>query len=348
MIRLPGEYEKQKATIMLFPYRNDIWRKNCEPIRHTLVKLANIISKHQTVVFGVLPELENELKNNYGLSGNVSVVPMKYNDCWARDTISSVVLCEKNYLASFSFNAYGAGLYRPWDDDDNLDCDIAKLFGYDIKKSRLILEGGNLMSDGNGTLFAVKESILNKNRNPEVTETEAADILKQLTGVRQIVWIEKGLVADETGGHIDNLIAFADKSTLLLSFTDDESNPQYKLTHDIEEQLKAITNADGEKYKIVRIPVPPLYYRDKEDSETISKAKGSLSRESGDAVLETYINFALANGVVVVPQFGDKEMDEQAMIAVKKAFPDRDVVPLDAKEAALGGGGFHCLTKHIN
>lgn len=348
MINLPGEFEKQKATVMLFPYRNDIWRKNCTPIRDMLVRLANIIAKYQTVMFGVLPELEQELVNNYELSENIKVIPLRYNDCWARDTVSSVIVGEKKYLASFSFNAYGAGLYYPWDDDNNLDQDIAKIFNYDIKKSALILEGGNIISDGKGTLFAVKEAILNKNRNPGLLETEASRIIMELTGVKKIIWIEKGLIADETGGHIDNLIAFADEKTLLLSYTDDTNNPQYEITHKIEEQLKGITNIDGNKYNIVHVPLPPLYYRTTDDSDTIEKDERSFSRDIGDAVLETYINFALANGVVVVPQFGYKDLDNEAIEAIKKAFPDRTVIPLDAREASLGGGGFHCLTKHIN
>jgi len=348
LIRLPGEFEKQKATVMLFPYRTDVWRKGCVPIRATMVKIANIISKYQTVIFGVLPGMEKELVDNYCLSENVKVVPLKYNDCWARDTVSSVVLGDKNYLASFSFNAYGAGLYYPWDDDNKLDYDVAKLFDYDVKKSTLILEGGNITTDGNGTLFAVKEAVLNNNRNPGVSENEAIRILKELTGVKQVIWIEKGLYADETGGHIDNLIAFADKKTLLLSYTDDTNSPQYEITHKIEEQLKSVTNVNGEKYNIIHIPLPPLYRRTSDDSDTIKKADNSFSRDSGDVVLETYINFALANGVVVVPQFGDKNLDKEAIEVIKKAFPKRDVVPLDAREATLGGGGFHCLTKHIN
>ena len=348
MINLPGEFEAQKATVMLFPYRNDIWRQNCSPIRETLVKLANIIAKHQLVIFGVLPEIEHELLNNYSLAENVKVVPLKYNDCWARDTVSSVIIGEKKYLASFSFNAYGAGLYYPWKDDNNLDNSIAKLFNYDVKKSTLTLEGGNLMTDGNGTLFAVKEAILNKNRNPGISESEATKMIKELTGAKKVIWIERGLYADETGGHIDNLIAFADPKTILLSYTDDPDSPQYEITHQIEKQLLETTNISGEKYNIVHVPIPPLYYRTDEDSDTIVKAEHSFSRDSGDPILETYINFALANGVVVVPQFGHDELDKKAIEIIKKVFPNREVVPLNAREASLGGGGFHCLTKHIN
>ena len=348
MSRLPAEVEKQIATVILFPSRDDVWRESCTPIRKMMVALANAIVPYERVVMGVLPELTDVVKE-YPLDPRVEILAVKYNDCWSRDTVSSVLLNDDGTksLASFGFNSYGAGLYEPWDDDEAIDKTVSAFFGYGLNPSPLILEGGNIAPDGNGTIFAVRESIVNDNRNPGLSTEEVEALLKEATAAKQIVWIEKGLPEDETGGHIDNVLFFVDKNTLLLSWTDDEKNAHYARVREIERTIKAARNADGEPYSIIHIPVPDLYYRTADDSDTIVEADGSFERKAGDAVLQTYINFAIANGVVVVPQFG-LPTDREAVEVVKSAFPDRVIVPFDAKEASLGGGGLHCLTKHIH
>ena len=348
MKHLAGEYEKQNSTVVLFPYRTDIWRKQCRPICKIITELANIIAKYQPVLFGVLPELIETVHNEYVLDKNVTVFPCHYNDCWSRDTISSVVLGEKPHIASFGFNSYGDGLYKPWDYDNSLDEEISKYFSYPLKKYDLVFEGGNIMSDGNGTIFLVKDALVNENRNPRVSVEEAERILREATGARQIVWISRGLVNDETGGHIDNILAFVDKNTIIISWTDDPKNPQYEIVHEVEDTIKGIRNVDGEFYKIVHLPIAPVYYRNAEDSSEIVYDKDSLSRSEGMAILETYINFALVNGAVIVPQFGYDELDSEAIKILKEVFSDRDVIPFYSREASLGGGGLHCLTKHIN
>ncbi|MBQ7377702.1 MAG: agmatine deiminase family protein [Clostridia bacterium] len=347
MNRLPAEFEKQRATVMLFPSRNDVWRHDCKPIRESMVALANILSEHEPVIMGVLPELMQIARTEYSFKEGVRLVEMKYNDCWARDTVSSVVYGDAPYISSFSFNAYGGELYADWSDDQMLDYAVSKEFGYPVRECPLTLEGGNMLPDGNGTLFLVKDSILNDNRNPGMSQAEAERLFKEATGARQIVWLERGLEGDETGGHIDNVMAFCDPHTILLSYTDDKENPHYEITHEIDAFLRTVRDADGAPYAIVHVPVPPYYYRTKDDSDTVVDESGSFPRKEGDVVLETYINFALANGVVVVPQYGGP-LDAAALEVIGKAFPDRKIVPHYGREASLGGGGFHCLTKHIH
>jgi agmatine deiminase len=312
-----------------------------------MVKLANTIAEFQPVVMGVLPELMDLAKENYSFHENVTLFPVAYNDCWARDTVSSIAVGEESYISAFHFNAYGAGLYAPWDDDEVLDESFSKLFGYPIKQSPLTLEGGNILPDGAGTLFAVRDTVVNPNRNPGMSEREATELLKEATCSEQIVWIPEGLVLDETGGHIDNMLVMPDPHTILMAYTDDPEHPQYGVTQRTDALLREIRNVKGEPYRIVHVPMPPLYYRDGEDSDTIEKAEDSFSREAGDAVLESYINVALVNGAVIVPQFG-LATDKEALAIFEREFPDRKIIPVYAREATLGGGGFHCLTKHIN
>ena len=346
-MKLYGEYEKQKATILLFPERQDVWRKSCEPIRKMIVDLANIICEYQPVILGVLPRLRTYLEKNYNLKDKVKVMECLYNDCWARDTISSVVSGKDPYIASFEFNAYGGKLYSPWDDDNALDYKVAELFGYKIMKNGITLEGGNMLPDGQGTLFLVKDSVINDDRNPGLTQQEIEDKIKSSTGTKKIIWIKRGLAGDETEGHIDNILAFADSKTLLMSWTDDINNPHYARVREIEKNIRCATNVFGEKYQIVHLPIPGYYFRSENDSDGIISADSSFPRLKGDVVLETYINFVLINGAVIVPQFRIKE-DEDAIRVLKEVFKDRDIIPFYSREATLGGGGLHCLSKHIN
>ena len=346
MYRLPAEFEKQKATIFLFPYRNDIWRDNARPIQETIVKLANIVIQYQPVILGILPELKDYLLKEFSLDPKVQILEVKYNDAWPRDSISSVIVGDNDsYISAFHFNAYGGKLYSPWDDDEKLDLAISKLFNYEIKQYPLTLEGGNFLPDGKGTLFAVKDSIFNDNRNPNMSFEEIESILLEATCSKQIIWFERGLAEDETGGHIDNLISLADPTTILLSWTDDKESIQYDIVREAEAVLKKARNLNGEAFKIIKLPIPPLHIRTIEESENI-KETDSFSRKEDMLVLETYVNIVLANDVIVVPQY-NIPLDKEALDIIAKAFPDRDIVPLYGREASLGGGGFHCLSKHI-
>lgn len=344
---LPGEYEKQKASILLFPYRTDVWRSNCVPARQMIVDLANIISDFQPVILGVLPSLFDEVVANYSFKKNVKLVKMKYNDVWPRDSVSNVILGGSPCIYNYEFNAYGGELYHPWNFDNELNTQVAELFNYRIKDSKLTLECGNIVTDGNKTIFAVKDAIVNENRNPNMSLDEIEKELKKTTCSDQIIWLPSGLLYDETGGHVDNIVAFANKNTMLVSYTEDVNHPQYEVTKQLYDFLSDAKNCDGEKYSIVKVPLPPIYVRTEADCEDLITIDGSLPRLPGDQILETYINFALVNGAVIVPTF-NIPMDKTVVDIISKAFPDRKIITKHGREATLGGGGFHCLTKHIN
>lgn len=344
---LPGEYEKQKASILLFPYRTDVWRCNCLPARQMIVDLANIISDFQLVILGILPSIYDDVIKNYSFKKNVKPIKMIYNDAWPRDSVSNVILGNTPYIYNYKFNAYGGELYHPWNFDNELNSQVAELFDYSIKDSKLTLECGNIVTDGYKTIFAVKEAIVNENRNPNMSLKEIERELKKTTCSDQIIWLPSGLLYDETGGHIDNIVSFADKNTMLVSYTDDVNHPQYEVTKQIYEILSNTRNCDGEKYCIIKVPLPPPYIRNEADCEALISRDGSLPRLPGDYILETYINFALINDAVIIPKF-NIPMDESAIEIISKAFPDRKIITIYGREATLGGGGFHCLTKHIN
>ena len=346
---LKGEYEKQIATVALFPYRKDVWRDNAVPAQKMMTKLVNTIARYQRVVLGVLPGLVNEVKEQYEFDPSVEIFEVLYDDCWARDMLASVFIDSKGKrLNVLGFNAYGGELYASWANDAALNENLtSKIFNYEVKHYPVTMEWGNIAPDGNGTIFVVEDSVVNSNRNPFMSKGEIEKTLIEATGCKQIIWLPCGLSCDETGGHVDNILAFADKHTMLMSYTDDRNNPHYKNTHILYDVLSQAKDVDGNRYRIVKLPVPAFHQRTEVDSRSIIAADGSLERKSGDSVLYTYVNYAQVNGAIIIPAFGLEE-DDIAVNIIKKVYPDRDVVKLDATEAYLGGGGFHCLTKHIN
>ena len=336
---MKADFAFHDGTLLLYPTRKDVWRRNAELIAETVTDLAQTLAKLEPTVLGVLPELD---KNRIQTScPDVRVKVMTYDDIWARD---SGAVPTKDGLVKFGFNAWGGdeGLYGSWAQDATLPEQMSELLGKDLSLSSLTLEGGNLLTDGNGTLICIKSTIVNDNRNPGISEAEAERELKRVLGVERIIWIDKGLVLDETGGHIDNLCAFADESTLLIAWTDDPDDPNYTV---VRGALKSIEASAGKKYDIIKIPLPSSFVRTEEDCEGLEYHDGSKPRLPGEVIQPSYINFIFANGAVIVPTFDDP-MDDEVKRIFESAMPGRRVIPFPAREVVLGGGGLHCITKN--
>jgi len=335
---MKAEFEWHKCTILLYPERRDVWRKEAKFIKETIERLAETIARYEPILLGYngnnVPKL---VSSGYLKSFNIKI---EYDDIWIRDTGAIPVSCDE--LVAFGFDAW-SGLYENAERDLTVATKIGQLCGIEPKRSNLILEGGNIVSDGNGTLLTIKESILKRNSKPlEEIEKEMKEILK----VKQIIWIERGLIFDETGGHIDNLCAFADRNTIMLSWTDDESNPQYEIIKETLNILGKARDLEGKPYKIIKVPIPDIFYRTKDECEGILLRKDSKNRLVNEPIQASYINFIFINGAVIVPQF-DLKQDGEALEVFKKTFGPRPIIPFYAREIVLGGGGIHCATRNI-
>lgn len=336
---MKADFAFHDGTLLLYPTRKDVWRKGAIPIAESVAGLARLLSRYEPTVLGVLPELD---KNRIqALCPDVRVEPMLYDDIWARD--SGAVPTECGFV-KFGFNAWGGedGLYDSWELDSTLPEQMSRLLGVELSLSPLTLEGGNLLTDGDGTLICIKDTIANPNRNPGIPLEEVERLLKNALGVTRIIWIDEGLKHDETGGHIDNLCAFASEDTLLIAWTDDEESPQYPI---VRRALAAIEAAPGKKYKIIKLPLPEQFIRTEDDCEGLEYPVGSKPRLPGEVIQPSYVNFIFANGAVIVPTFDDP-MDGTVIDIFKRTFPKRDVIPFPAREIVLGGGGLHCITKN--
>ena len=214
-----------------------------------------------------------------------------------------------------------------------------------LRAASPVLEGGNLLTDGQGSLIVIRHSICNNNRNPGIRDIEAEAALKGALGIQQVIWIDQGLVFDETGGHIDNLCAFADPHRILLAWTEDAQSPQYPVVRAAYDTLLRARNVKGESFEIIKIPLPPAFRRTAQDCVGLETVPGSKERLLGEWIQPSYINFIFANGAVILPEFG-VEQDRTVREIFARVFPQRQICSIPAREIVLGGGGLHCITKN--
>ena len=247
----------------------------------------------------------------------------------------------------WGFNAWG-GLYAPFDQDEKIASAILASVGAPRYRAPLILEGGAIHVDGEGTVLTTEECLLNPNRNPHLSRGEIERHLKDYLGVSTVVWLGQGLVDDETDGHIDNLACFVRPGVVALTWCEDPADPQYAISRDAFDRLVRAHDARGRPLHVVKLPLPGPLYRTPAEAAGLAPLAGSgpeaMSRGVGERLGASYANFYLGNGFLLMPLL-DPRMDGEAKAILAGLFPDREVVAVPSREIVLGGGNIHCITQ---
>ncbi|MCL9781288.1 agmatine deiminase [Vibrio sp. S4M6] len=344
----PAEFSPVSDVWLAWPERKDNWRDNALPAQQNFAQIANAIAKVVSVYVAVS-------KAQYAhaltlLDDTVNVVLMSYNDAWMRDIGPTVVtnkLGQKRGV-SWQFNAWGGvfnGLYDDWSDDDRVAQSVCEYSGIDYYQAPFVLEGGAIHTDGEGTLYTTKECLLSPGRNPQLSMTQIEEGLKDYLGIEKVIWLTHGLYSDETDGHIDNLIHVIAPAKVVLSWTDDEHDPQYCRSRQTLQELSEQTDAKGRRIEVIKLPLPgPLKYR-KEEVQSIL-AKSGMIRCEGERLSASYANFLMVNRHIFLPQFEEKN-DRKAVEILSLALPEYEIISLPSREVLLGGGNIHCITQHI-
>jgi agmatine deiminase len=344
---MPPEWAPHARTWMLWPERPDNWRLGAKPAQKAFAAVAEAIAGFEAVSLGVN---HHQFQNARAmLSPRIRVVEMSNNDAWMRDCGPTFVIDGKGgvRLVDWIFNAWGGlngGLYFPWDLDDLVARKVADLEGVDRYRAPLVLEGGSIHVDGEGTLLTTEECLLNPNRNPELSKDEIESYLKEYTGVSTIVWLRAGVYRDETSGHVDNIACFLRPSVVALTWTDDHNDPQFPMSKEALERLGRATDAKGRRFEVVKIHQPNPVLIDPGEAEGVDAVQGTLPRQAGDRMAASYINFYFCNGGAIVPSFDDPH-DQPALEVLQTAMSDRRIVGVPAREILLGGGNIHCITQ---
>ncbi|MFP4460818.1 MAG: agmatine deiminase [Thermotogota bacterium] len=346
---MPAEFESHSGCYMLWPYRSDIWREAAVPAGRVFATVANLISTSERVYMGIR-EQDRTIAKRY-LSPQITLINLAYNDAWMRDIGPTFLKNRKKRkirAIDWNFNAWGGtmdGLYKDWK-KDSLVC--SKLFeknNIDYYKPSVVLEGGAIHVDGKGTLIAVEECVLNKNRNPELNKQQMEIFFSEYLGIKKTIWLPKGVYNDETNGHVDNLCCFAPDGVVLLTWTDDESDPQFEISQQAYDILNNESDARGTALKVDKIHQPGPFYMEVKEQKGLEKGDAK-NRHAGDRLAASYINFYISNASVILPVFDDFQ-DTQAIEKIQGHFPKRSVIPVYSREILLGGGNIHCITQQI-
>jgi agmatine deiminase len=321
-MRYPGEWEPHERTIMGWPCRTSLWGPTIEQARAEYAFVANSVADFEDVTM-IAGSAQDAHTARAACTGRVEIVELPIDDSWLRDSgpIYTVDDSGGRVAVHFDFNSWGEK-FAPWDKDAEIGGLIARELGDEVRKAPMVLEGGSVISDGNGTIITTEQCLLSPSRNPSLSRGAIEELLAEWLGAERVVWLGLGLVEDrDTDGHVDLIAAFTPHRRALVQ-TVPAGNPNHERCAENAQRL-------GEA-GIETIEIPHLSYRE----------------VAGESVAVGYLNLYICNGAVIVPVAGD-EFDEEAVAIIGEAFPGRSVVPVPGATIAYGGGGPHCITQQV-
>lgn len=347
--RMPAEFEPHSGCWMAWPERPDNWRLGAGPAQEAFATLAEAVAVSEPVTMAVSDAQFERCRSL--LSPAVRVVEASTDDAWLRDTGPTFVVdgAGGRRGVDWRFNAWGGqagGLYASWERDDRLAAKLLEIEGADRYRAPVVLEGGAVHVDGEGTVLTTEDCLLNPNRNPGLSRRRIEQTLCDYLGARKVVWLGRGVHEDETDGHVDNLACFVRPGVVLLTWSEDESDPQHAISREAMARLEAATDARGRSFEVVRLPSPGPLSITAEEAAGVATAAGTRPRRAGDRLAASYANFYLANGRVILPLLDERHDDEAAAI-LRECFPRREVIGVPAREILLGGGNVHCVTQQV-
>jgi agmatine deiminase len=347
--RMPGEFEEHSGCWMAWPERPDNWRLGAKPAQRAYAVVAEAINASEPVTMAVSDEQYEHCRAV--LSPSIRLVELTSDDAWIRDTGPTFLVDDRGGRrgVDWHFNAWGGlrgGLYFPWDRDERVARKVLEAEGAERYRAPIVLEGGSIHVDGQGTVIATEQCLLNPNRNPELSREQIEQALFDYLGAEKMIWLGDGVFNDETDGHVDNLACFVRPGVVLLSMAEDERDPQYAISRDARARLEAAIDARGRSLEVIELPSPGPIAITEHEAEGVDAVKGSLPRRAGDRLAASYANFYLGTSRIVFPLL-DERYDEQAAEILRDCFPEREVVGVPTREILLGGGNIHCITQQV-
>jgi len=337
--RMPAEWEPHLATYVVWPHNRDTWPGKFDLIPPIFARMAAAIAEFEPVRI---------LVNTYGEIGGVremiravatppsmsriEIIAIPTNDSWIRDhgpifVLNRVAAADgpKQIALDWRFNSWGEK-YGPFDLDDVVPRRLAERYGFGVIEPGIVLEGGSIDPNGEGSILTTESCLLNPNRNPKLGRAEIEDYLKTFLGVNNILWLGDGIAGDDTDGHVDDLARFVARDTIVTVTESDPSDANYRALADNLKRIRAMRDADGRPFKIETIPMPPALHYD------------------NTRLPASYANFYIVNGGILMPTFGCAA-DSIAAATLARLIPGRRVVGIPSTDLVWGLGAIHCLTQ---
>lgn len=334
---LPPEWHSQECVQLTWPHAATDWKPYLDDITTTFVQIAKAIVQYERLV--VAAKHPDEVRRQLAESldevemERVGIYECDNDDTWARDHAFITLVPREGAngarrLLDFRFNGWGEKFAADKDNRVNRTLYAKNVFsGERIDYNDFVLEGGSIESDGKGTILTTSICLMAPHRNQPMTLAEVEQVLKERLCARKVVWLDHGqLIGDDTDGHIDTIVRVCPNNTLLYVGCDDESDPQYADFKALESQLRGVTDADGNAFKLLRLPMPDAVY------------------DGDDRLPATYANFLILNGAVIVPTYAQEANDSRALSVVAEAFPGYDIIAVDSRTIVRQHGSIHCLT----
>lgn len=330
----PAEFAPHVATWLSWPHKEASWPGKINSIFPNYSLFVKYLADSELVRINVADERMKSLAaTQLEIAGanlqNVEFFFHPTNDAWCRDHGPAFLVnpsaAQKKVIVDWDYNAWG-NKYPPYDLDDVIPTLIAKHYQLPVFYPGIIMEGGSVEFNGKGTVLTSSCCLLNKNRNPQLTQQQLEEYLQSYYGIDQVLWVHDGIVGDDTDGHIDDTVRFVNEDTVLTVVEDDKCDDNYK---PLQANLKALNKMrllNGKQLNVVELPMPDVVIYE-------------------DQVLPaSYANFYIANKYVIVPIF-NSDKDDKALQIIAECFKDREVVGIDSTDIIWGLGSFHCLSQ---
>jgi agmatine deiminase len=334
--RMPAEWEPHAGTWFSWPRPEGIsFPGKYETVPPVYAALIKALVQVERVFINVWDEQMEAFVRGLLAEQKVPLERVAFHhfpayEPWCRDHGPIFVVRNKDgrperAVVDWAYNAWG-GKYPPFDLDDAVPQHVAQLRQLPLFSPGIVMEGGSIEVNGCGTLITTEACLLNPNRNPGLNQSQIEKFLKDFLGVSHIVWLGDGIVGDDTDGHIDDLTRFVNPTTVVTVVEEDPRDENYELLQENLKRLRTQTDQDGRPFRIVELPMP------------------SKIEFDGQRLPASYANFYIANGIVALPTYRDRN-DLKAVEILQGLFTDRKVIAIDSTELIWGLGSFHCISQ---
>jgi agmatine deiminase len=330
----PAEFAAHEATWLSWPHKEASWPGKINTIFPPYVKFIKELTAGEKVCINVKDDAMKAFATEHLKQDNVNLDKVAFffhptNDAWCRDHGPAFLINpnakEKKVIVDWNYNAWG-NKYPPFDLDDVIPTRIAKHYNIPVYYPGIIMEGGSVEFNGKGTVMTSAACLLNPNRNPHLNQQQIEDYLCNYYGVEQVLWVNEGIIGDDTDGHIDDTVRFVNEDTVITVIEENKKDENYALLQQNLKQLQQMRLLNNKQLNIIELLMP---------DELIYETQHLPC---------SYANFYIANKSVIVPTFRSKK-DDKAMQVIQNCFPDRKVVGIDSTDIIWGLGSFHCLSQ---
>ena len=321
-LHFPAEFALQEAMWLSWPHKEASWPGKIDSIYPVYAKFIGLIAEAQKVRINVADQVMKAFaeKHLIAVNGNLNNVEFYFNptnDAWCRDH-GPAFLINKNgkepekAIVDWGYNAWG-NKYPPFDLDDVIPTLIGKHYNIPVFNPGIVMEGGSVEFNGAGTLLTSTACLLNPNRNPHLNQQQIEEYLMNYYGVEQILWVDEGIVGDDTDGHIDDTVRFVNEDTVLTVVEENKNDENYEILQHNLKQLKQMRLLNGKQLNIIELPMPDAVEYDEQ------------------RLPAAYANFYITNKYVIVPTYRSSK-DDKALQIIQSCFKDREVIGIDSTE----------------